>query len=408
MRCSADLAFALALALAAPAVGAQERCGSCHAGLREPRLRGPAEQVAASVHAAPQVGCSSCHGGRANESTASAHDPAAGFVARPSPAEVADRCGGCHADARFVRRTNDALPTDQLALFRAAPHGRAVAANRADAPSCASCHGAHDILPTRDLRSPVHDSRVATTCGRCHENAPRAPGHAAEPPSAWRGSVHGRALLDRHDPGAPACADCHGAHGEYQESGGPGGRCGACHADEAAAFARSPHAQPFARLGFSGCVRCHGSHGVSEVDGALLGGGASSVCARCHGGSQRSFETAGRLAAARAGALRAVDDAEDELRRADAAGFTVPEAGARLEAARAAQRRLDVELHTLDEAAAREAAAAVTGAACEARAAVRRALSRRDRQRRAWAPVAALFLVLGALLALRARTGDPR
>jgi predicted CXXCH cytochrome family protein len=403
MRPFAEITLAIVL-MAAPSI-AQERCGECHATLRDARLRGPSELLRESVHAAPRVGCAGCHGGRAAEATTAAHDPAAGFVARPDLAVTSERCGACHADARFIRRASATLQVDQLSLFRADAHGHAVADGRVRAPSCATCHGAHDIRHVTDPTSPVHPARVADTCGRCHEGstAIRGARPAAEPPSAWRGSVHGRARLERGDANAPTCASCHGAHGEFREAGGADARCGSCHRDESEAFTRSPHAAPFARLGFSGCVQCHGSHGVGEAGGALLGSGGSNVCARCHDGAQRALDTAARLDATRAAALRSIDDAAELLRRADRAGLSIPEAASKLEAARAAQQRLDVALHTLDAQVVGGAAREVTDAARDSQRATRRALGTRDRQRRAWLPAAGLLLTLAVLLALRAR-----
>ncbi len=410
MRSFADIALALTIALASTAVAAEERCGQCHATLREARLRAPAEALRESVHDAPRVGCSGCHGGRASEATTAAHDATAGFVARPDLAVTSERCGACHADARFIRRASATLQVDQLALFRADAHGHAVADGRVRAPSCASCHGAHDIRHVSDPASPVHPAHVAETCGRCHEGptAIRGARPANEPPAAWRASVHGRARVERGDENAPTCASCHGAHGEFREAGGPDARCGGCHRDEADAFTRSPHAAPFARLGFSGCVQCHGSHGVGEAGGALLGSGSGNVCGRCHDGAQKALETASRLDAARAGALRAVDEAADLMRRADRAGLSIPEGASKLEAARAAQQRLDVALHTLDERVVAGVVREVTSAATASQRAARRTLGLRDRQRRGWLPVVGLLLALGGLLALRSRNGGDR
>lgn len=410
MRSFADTALALALALATTAVAAEERCGPCHATQRDPRLRGPAETLQDSVHASPRVGCAGCHGGRPDEATTAAHDAAAGFIARPDLATTAERCGACHADARFIRRSNDSLQVDQLALFRADAHGHAVAEGRVRAPSCASCHGAHNIRHVADPSSPVHPSHVAETCGRCHDgpSAVRGARPAEQPPSAWRTSVHGQARIEHGDTHAPTCASCHGAHGEYREVGGPDVRCGSCHRDEAEAFARSPHAAPFARLGFSGCVQCHGSHGVGEAGGALLGSGSGNVCSRCHDGAQKAIETATRLDAARANALRAVDEASDLMRRADHAGLSIPEAARKLEEARSAQQRLDVALHTLDERAVNDVIREVTTAANASQRAARRTLGLRDRQRSRWLPAVGLLLVVSALLALRSRNGGER
>ena len=44
------------------------------------------------------------------------------------------------------------------------------AASRAVA-GCADCHGAHEVLPASDARSPVSPQRLVETCGKCHANA---------------------------------------------------------------------------------------------------------------------------------------------------------------------------------------------------------------------------------------------
>jgi hypothetical protein len=36
---------------------------------------------------------------------------------------------------------------------------------------CADCHGAHEILPASDPRSPIAPKNLVRTCGKCHENA---------------------------------------------------------------------------------------------------------------------------------------------------------------------------------------------------------------------------------------------
>jgi cytochrome b subunit of formate dehydrogenase len=39
------------------------------------------------------------------------------------------------------------------------------------AADCASCHGAHEILPSTDPQSPTNKKNLATTCGKCHPGA---------------------------------------------------------------------------------------------------------------------------------------------------------------------------------------------------------------------------------------------
>jgi cytochrome b subunit of formate dehydrogenase len=60
-------------------------------------------------------------------------------------------------------------------------HGLSMQLGSLKAANCASCHGAHDILPSNDPRSSVHSANLAKTCGQCH------PGVSAQ---VARGQIH--------------------------------------------------------------------------------------------------------------------------------------------------------------------------------------------------------------------------
>jgi hypothetical protein len=398
------LALFAALALVGSRASAQETCVACHSTQADPRLRDPVERLRGSVHARA-LGCSGCHGGRGNEPTVQAHDATAGFVARPDPATVANRCGTCHADARFVRRFRDDLSTDQLALYYADAHGRALAHGNLSAPSCLECHGSHDVRAPNDPAARIARRRQHETCAGCHSDPARMAGSRLPTNQAalWAESVHGRAVLAHGNLAAPTCAGCHGAHGEYREAGGPEGRCRRCHEDEAAAFDRSPHASAYRRLGFSGCVACHGSHDVREADGALGTAGGIGVCRRCHGEGRSSDALVRRIAMQAEQARRDLGQARAAVRALEGSGLRVPAVTALVDEASQADVRLRVALHSLDEGVARDAAAAVSRPAQRARELAQRARERDAHGRRAWLmalPPLALLLAL-ALLKIR-------
>src|SRR5690242_3641784 len=108
VRVLVALAFVITLALSGRSVMADEGCLRCHATLADAKLREPAEAWRQSVHAlggaSESVGCTACHGGDGSDPTVRAHARETGFVARPPRADIPRLCGGCHADARFVRR----------------------------------------------------------------------------------------------------------------------------------------------------------------------------------------------------------------------------------------------------------------------------------------------------------------
>jgi predicted CXXCH cytochrome family protein len=96
-------------------------------------------------------------------------------------------------------------------------------------------------------------------------------------------SVHGVALLQKHDQGAPACNSCHGNHGAIP----PGVEsvskvCGSCHALNAELFSTSPHKKAYDERRLPECETCHGSHEIIAASNKLLGVTPEAVCSRCH------------------------------------------------------------------------------------------------------------------------------
>jgi hypothetical protein len=68
-------------------------------------------------------------------------------------------CGRCHED--------------YWGTYSDYYHGRGFKAGAHDAPSCWDCHGYHDIRPSDDRLSMVHESRLAETCtggDACHDD----------------------------------------------------------------------------------------------------------------------------------------------------------------------------------------------------------------------------------------------
>jgi len=394
-------ALVASFALATLPARADETCITCHATQPNARLHDPVERLRGSVHA-HAIGCSDCHGGRGTEPTVQAHDVNAGFVPRPDPATVAERCGTCHADARFIRRFREDLPTDQLALYFGDAHGRAMTAGNVSAPTCLNCHGSHDVRSPADPASTVARRHIHETCAGCHSD----PAHMAgtnlptNQEALWERSVHGVALLQHSNPRAPTCVGCHGAHGEYRESGGPEARCRHCHEDEAAAFDRSPHAAVYRRLGFSGCVACHGNHDVREATGTLGTAGGMGVCRQCHGEGRNSYDVARRIAGHAEQARHDLDAARTAAHDLEDQGLRVPAVAGLIEEATHAEIRLRVALHALDENVARDAAAAVRGPALRATQIATDARTQQSRGRRAWLlaiPLLALFIVLATM-----------
>jgi cytochrome c553 len=67
-----------------------------------------------------------------------------------------EMCGQCHDD--FTESYMDYY------------HGAAYQDGSLDAPACWDCHGAHQMLPASDRRSPVNTANLIETCGQCHDD----------------------------------------------------------------------------------------------------------------------------------------------------------------------------------------------------------------------------------------------
>ncbi len=157
-------------------------CGMCHSDVAEKfsaSVHGKA--VLAGVTAAPV--CTSCHG---EHSILSPKSTASTVNAR----HIRDTCGQCHGNVRLARRFG--IPADRVVSFDASFHGLASKSGSQSVANCASCHGFHDILPSKDPKSKTNPANLPATCGQCHPGAGQrfalgpihqAEGSVSEPPS---------------------------------------------------------------------------------------------------------------------------------------------------------------------------------------------------------------------------------
>lgn len=240
------------------------------------------------------LACAGCHGGDPQDPMG--HD----FVASwPEDAQrrqddrtwIPGFCGRCHSDSAFMRRFDPALPTDQVEKFHQSRHGMLIAAGDSRAAQCVSCHGVHGILGAKNPGSTVYPTRVPDTCGVCHSDAGYMAGFRladgtpfpTDQVERYRRGVHGQALLERGDLGAPACNDCHGNHAAMPpEVASVAQVCRTCHARNGELFDGSTHKDAFVAHGWAECDVCHGTHDITKTSDAMLAPGPHSLCTDCH------------------------------------------------------------------------------------------------------------------------------
>jgi predicted CXXCH cytochrome family protein len=99
----------------------------------------------------------------------------------------------------------------------------------------------------------------------------------------YRTSVHGHALLDRGDLGAPACNTCHGNHAASPPGVAQVSRsCNLCHSANASLFDGSKHKQAFDQHNWPECGQCHGNHAIAKTHDSMLATGPGQLCGDCH------------------------------------------------------------------------------------------------------------------------------
>jgi predicted CXXCH cytochrome family protein len=265
-------------------------------------------EIVSDVHFRGGLMCAGCHGGKPTDTDMSAE------IGKRWPASEArhkDRswipefCARCHSSSEFMRSYNPSLPVDQLLKYRTSKHGQLLLAKKdSKAAQCVSCHGVHGIRPPDSTNSLVYRENIPTTCGKCHADAAYMKGYTKDDGvtpiptnqlEQYRKSVHGLALLGKHDSGAPACNGCHGNHAALPPQVSFVSQvCRNCHAANGSLFDGSPHKKAFEKRGWPECETCHGKHDIVRPTDEMLKNEPTALCHDCHKryGTPKCEETA--------------------------------------------------------------------------------------------------------------------
>jgi cytochrome b subunit of formate dehydrogenase len=136
-------------------------CGHCH---KEEKAR----FLESSHWKAAQQGfreapvCTDCHGEHA---ILAGKDPSSATYA----GNVTKTCSACHASQKLASKFM--LKADRVESFQDSFHGLSMRLGDVRVAHCASCHGAHGVLPSSDPRSRTNPANLGKTCGGCHPGA---------------------------------------------------------------------------------------------------------------------------------------------------------------------------------------------------------------------------------------------
>jgi hypothetical protein len=250
----------------------------------------------------PPVQCTACHDKVRVELGGGVHSKAGGQAGAPT-------CASCHG-AHDVRRaaamtieTCASCHAKQVEVYRGSVHGRSRQRGDLEAATCRSCHGsAHGVLAKSDPRSPTYHLNLPRTCAQCHADPELAKRHnipIANVYQLYMDSIHGRAVTKSGLLVAANCSDCHGSH-EIRPHTDPASRifhanvpktCGACHAGVLAQYAESVHGKAVAKgvTAAPVCTDCHTAHQIRRVEGASWQLDVIRECGSCHQESLRTY-----------------------------------------------------------------------------------------------------------------------
>ncbi len=279
---AALLSSSILVIAAAPAAEIKNSdCLDCHADKTLTRTNDAGKEIslfvdvaklAASIHKTNT--CASCH------ADITTKHPDDNIAAKPP------QCARCHEK--------------QSESYGLSVHGLAAAKGHQDAATCTDCHDGHTILPPTSPESPLHFTRLAETCGTCHDQEAKD----------VQESVHGQAVAAGHRE-APTCTDCHSEHkitglrtnSTLQISADV---CSDCHAsermntkynlptDRVKTFFESYHglAAQYGSTVAANCASCHGVHRIlrsTDPRSSIYSTNLVVTCGKCHPGASENF-----------------------------------------------------------------------------------------------------------------------
>ena len=217
-----------------------------------------------------------------------------------APVQIQVSCVNCHeslwANAQKEGKTKEfatlGFVASQIDKFMNSIHAHPSRADQSRTnATCYNCHDAHYVYPPGTPVWSAWRLNLPNTCGNCH--TPEL--------ALYKTSIHGRLVLQDHDPKAATCADCHTAH----QIANPvltstklviTQNCGSCHEEQLQTYLATYHGQ-VERLGYgytAKCFDCHGYHTVQLVNdprSTVYPANRLDTCRKCHANATPGFLT---------------------------------------------------------------------------------------------------------------------
>jgi hypothetical protein len=142
---------------------AQAACVGCHPDIYEAYKTSVHGQNVMVKKSSDGPVCTSCHGSPHYIKPKTSKESAVNHF------NVVQTCGACHEEKLMSEKYG--FSPNVMERYKESFHGRKLKVGHTGAPSCANCHGAHDIKSAKDPASPVSGPNKLATCGKCHSGA---------------------------------------------------------------------------------------------------------------------------------------------------------------------------------------------------------------------------------------------
>lgn len=201
---------------------------------------------------------------------------AADAVEKPDAAA----CLACHGNEGFAMPGADGKPRNLHVAkekFEKSVHAKLL--------TCVDCHQDNAQVPHKEGK------RAKAECGTCHSAVK----------DEYLQSVHGQAVVAKHNPNAASCTSCHTAHEVVSPKTDAfqlavTQACGTCHQDRSRSFKDTYHGK-IDSLGYTHtakCFDCHGNHGILSAKNpksSVHPDNRLQTCQKCHAGATPGFVT---------------------------------------------------------------------------------------------------------------------
>jgi len=231
------------------------------------------------------MSCISCHGDITDAQVPHRHEGG----------EKPD-CATCHQAAWETiqqqglteEKARMGIVVENIAAYQDSFHALPAGENKVKA-SCDDCHDTHyfNVPPRGTSRRTEWHLTIPNVCGsECHDDVLEE----------YVTSVHGKQVVDEHNPKSAVCTDCHTSHDISKTTRDPfqllvTRQCGNCHEEQLVTYRKTYHGQINA-LGYAytaKCYDCHGSHELFAVDdpkSMVHPDNRLETCAECHDGKK--------------------------------------------------------------------------------------------------------------------------